>query len=38
MSNVEMLIPRPLRPGDTIAIVPTARAIWVEELRSAVRD
>ncbi|MBL8002988.1 MAG: LD-carboxypeptidase [Flavobacteriales bacterium] len=28
-----MLIPPALRPGDTIAIVPTARAITVEELR-----
>ncbi len=29
-------IPPPLRPGDTIAIVPTARAITVEELRDGI--
>jgi hypothetical protein len=28
-----LLIPAPLKPGDTIAIVPTARAITVQELR-----
>jgi muramoyltetrapeptide carboxypeptidase len=31
-----MLIPPPLRPGDTIAIVPTARAITVEELHDGI--
>jgi len=31
------LIPPPLRPGDTIAIVPTARAIVPEELREGIR-
>ncbi|HRP00640.1 MAG TPA: LD-carboxypeptidase [Flavobacteriales bacterium] len=31
-----MLIPPPLRPGDTIAIVPTARAITAEELRDGI--
>ena len=30
------LLPPPLRPGDTIAIVPTARAITVEELRDGI--
>ena len=34
--NVEMLLPPPLRPGDTIAIIPTARAITVEELRDGI--
>jgi muramoyltetrapeptide carboxypeptidase len=29
-------IPPPLRPGDTIAIVPTARAITVDELRDGI--
>lgn len=29
-----MIIPPPLRPGDTIAIVPTARAITLEELQA----
>ena len=36
MSNIEMLLPLPLRPGDTIAIIPTARAITVEELRDGI--
>jgi muramoyltetrapeptide carboxypeptidase len=36
LSNVEMLLPPPLRPGDTIAIVPTARAISAEELRDGI--
>ncbi|MEZ4757385.1 MAG: LD-carboxypeptidase [Flavobacteriales bacterium] len=31
-----VLIPPALRPGDTIAIVPTARAITVEELREGI--
>lgn len=31
-----MLIPPALRPGDTIAIVPTARAISVEELQDGI--
>jgi muramoyltetrapeptide carboxypeptidase len=30
------IIPPPLRPGDTIAIVPTARAISVDELREGI--
>lgn len=30
------VIPPPLRPGDTIAIVPTARAINVDELRDGI--
>ncbi len=30
------ITPPPLRPGDTIAIVPTARAISVEELRDGI--
>jgi muramoyltetrapeptide carboxypeptidase len=33
MSNV---VPPPLKPGDTIAIIPTARAISVEELRDGI--
>jgi muramoyltetrapeptide carboxypeptidase len=36
MSNIEMLLPPPLHPGDTIAIVPTARAISAEELRDGI--
>ncbi len=31
-----MLVPPPLRSGDTIAIVPTARAITAEELRAGI--
>jgi muramoyltetrapeptide carboxypeptidase len=31
-----MMIPPPLRPGDTIAIVPTARAITVKELHDGI--
>lgn len=31
-----MILPPALRPGDTIAIVPTARAITVEELREGI--
>ncbi|MBS1940514.1 MAG: LD-carboxypeptidase [Bacteroidetes bacterium] len=31
-----MLVPPPLRPGDAIAIVPTARAISVEELQAGI--
>ncbi|MCC7501718.1 MAG: LD-carboxypeptidase [Flavobacteriales bacterium] len=31
-----MLLPPALRPGDTIAIIPTARAITVEELRNGI--
>jgi muramoyltetrapeptide carboxypeptidase len=31
-----MIIPPALRPGDTIAIVPTARAISVEELLDSI--
>ena len=31
-----LLLPPALRPGDTIAIVPTARAITVEELRDGI--
>lgn len=31
-----MIAPPPLRPGDTIAIVPTARAISVEELEAGI--
>jgi hypothetical protein len=30
------ITPPPLRPGDTIAIVPTARAISLEELRDGI--
>ncbi|MBV6404836.1 MAG: putative murein peptide carboxypeptidase [Flavobacteriales bacterium] len=30
------LVPSPLRPGDTIAIVPTARAITTDELRDGI--
>jgi len=33
---MSVLIPPALRPGDTIAIVPTARAITVEELRDGI--
>jgi len=33
---MSFLIPAPLKPGDTIAIVPTARAITVEELRDGI--
>jgi muramoyltetrapeptide carboxypeptidase len=32
-----MLVPPPLHPGDTIAIIPTARAISGEELQAGVR-
>lgn len=31
-----MILPAPLRPGDTIAIIPTARAIALEELHTAI--
>lgn len=31
-----MIIPPPLQPGDTIAIIPTARAISLEELRPGI--
>ncbi|HMQ76782.1 MAG TPA: LD-carboxypeptidase [Flavobacteriales bacterium] len=31
-----MIVPPALRPGDTIAIIPTARAITVEELRDGI--
>lgn len=31
-----MILPAPLRPGDTIAIVPTARAISLDELRDGI--
>lgn len=31
-----MILPPPLRPGDTIAIIPTARAITLDELRPGV--
>ncbi|MBK9273511.1 MAG: LD-carboxypeptidase [Flavobacteriales bacterium] len=31
-----MIVPPALRPGDTIAIIPTARAITVEELREGI--
>lgn len=34
---LSILVPAPLKPGDTISIIPTARAITVEELRSALR-
>ncbi len=33
---MSVLIPPALRPGDTIAIIPTARAISVEELRDGI--
>lgn len=33
---MSVLMPPPLRPGDTIAIVPTARAITAEELRDGI--
>jgi hypothetical protein len=31
-----LMFPPPFRPGDTIAIVPTARAISVDELRDGI--
>lgn len=31
-----MLVPPPLHPGDTIAIIPTARAITLEELQAGI--
>jgi muramoyltetrapeptide carboxypeptidase len=31
-----IIVPAPLKPGDTIAIIPTARAITVEELRDGI--
>ncbi len=33
---MSVIVPSPLRPGDLIAIVPTARAITAEELREAI--
>ena len=33
---MSLLLPPSLRPGDTIAIIPTARAITVEELRDGI--
>lgn len=33
---MSILIPAPLKPGDTIAIIPTARAISLEELRDGI--
>lgn len=36
MVHLPALVPPPLRPGDTIAIIPTARAITVEELRAGI--
>jgi muramoyltetrapeptide carboxypeptidase len=33
---MSFLVPAPLKPGDTIAIVPTARAISLEELRDGI--
>lgn len=36
MNRMATITPPPLRPGDTIAIVPTARAITVDELRDGI--
>ena len=33
---MSILVPAPLKPGDTIAIIPTARAITVAELRDGI--
>jgi muramoyltetrapeptide carboxypeptidase len=35
-SAMARIVPPPLRPGETIAIIPTARAITMEELRPAI--